>query len=56
MMNWVPAAVSRSASACHSAIGSTTPKWRTGTASPSTALVAARWHSCGARCATTWWP
>ena len=51
--NRVPAALSRSANCSHASMASTTPKWRTGTASPSTSLVA-RWpHSSGARCATS---
>ena len=40
MTKSVPAAFSRSASACHSAIASTSPKCGTGTSSPSTGLLA----------------
>jgi len=39
MMNWVPAATKRSRIFSQSGIGSTSPKCRTGTSSPSTGLV-----------------
>ena len=48
--------VSRSASAFHVSIVSTSPKCGTGTSSPSTGLVDARPHPSGARWATIWWP
>ena len=41
MMNSAPASVRRCAKARQSGMGSTKPKWRTGTASPSTALLPA---------------
>src|SRR5579859_1138241 len=55
MMNSIPAATSLSASLRQASIGSTRPKWRTGTLSPSTRLVSLR-PAPGARCATIWWP
>ena len=52
-----PAARSLAASASQTSMARTSPKWRTGTASPSTAFVAAlRRASSGARCATIWCP
>ena len=47
--NSTPAAVSRSAAACRSGMGRTTPKWRTGTPWPSIALANTAPVSRGAR-------
>jgi hypothetical protein len=52
MMKRTAAARSLAARASHSGIGSTTPKWRTGTASPSTSEVTRCPASSGARWAT----
>ena len=51
-----PRRLSRSASARHSSIPSTSPKCGTGTSSPSTALDARARTASGARWATIWWP